>query len=42
MAGLAVLVVWALLVVLWAWRWDRRAPRVHEDLKNNGRRRVGL
>lgn len=43
MAGLtAVIVVYAALIALTAWRWERRQPRVHRDLDNNGRRRIGL
>lgn len=38
---LLALGLWALLVAVWAWRWERRAPQVHRDLEANGRKRVG-
>jgi hypothetical protein len=44
MIGLAVaVVVFALLIALWAWRWDHvTQPRVHRDLDQSGRPRIGL
>lgn len=43
MTGLALVVgLWAALIWVSAWRWNRRQPKVHRDLNENGRRRVGL
>jgi hypothetical protein len=40
---LLALVVWVVLVFLWAYRWDRRTqPQVHRDLDDSRRERLGL
>jgi hypothetical protein len=42
MAALLVLVVFVLLVAVWAWRWDRvLLPRARRGIESHGRKRVG-